>query len=55
MFYLKALEKTSQIDYQEYQNIGTGNLVQKIETGSAAGKNILYGFWFRFFKLNHLC
>ncbi|WP_455714892.1 hypothetical protein [Anaerosporobacter sp.] len=30
----------------EYQKIGTGKLVQRIENGAEAGKNVLYDFWF---------
>lgn len=44
---LMALKKTSRIDYLAYQSIGTGKLIQRIENGSAAGRNILFEFWFR--------
>lgn len=49
-FKLKALKKTASMDYQAYQTLGTGNLVQRIEAGSAAGKNMLCGFWFRLLR-----
>lgn len=43
---LKALNKISRIDYQVYQSMGTGKLVQKIENGASAGKGILFDFMF---------
>lgn len=46
-FKLLALQKISKIDYQEYQTIGTGNLIQRIENGASAGKGIVFDFWFR--------
>lgn len=49
-FKLLALEKISRIDYQEYQKNGTGKLVQRIENGAEAGKNVLYDFWFCVFR-----
>ncbi|MBE5962829.1 MAG: ABC transporter ATP-binding protein [Lachnospiraceae bacterium] len=45
-FKLMALKKISRIDYEAYQSLGTGKLVQRIENGSEAGKNLLYDFWF---------
>ncbi len=44
-FKLLALQKISRIDYLEYHRHGTGKLVQKIENGAQAGKNVLFGFW----------
>ncbi|QSX04875.1 ABC transporter ATP-binding protein [Sedimentibacter sp. zth1] len=41
---LKALNKISLIDYQIYQTMGTGKLVQKIENGAYAGSGILFDF-----------
>lgn len=49
-FKLKALKKMSTIDYKYYQALGTGNLVQKIETGANAGKSILFDFYFKLFR-----
>ena len=46
-FKLKALKKMSTIDYKYYQSLGTGNLVQKIETGANAGKSIVFNFYFK--------
>lgn len=43
---LKALNKISRIDYQVYQSMGTGKLVQKIENGASAGKGVLFDFMF---------
>lgn len=49
-FKLLALEKISRIDFQEYQKLGTGKLTRRIETGAAAGRDILFGFWLRVFR-----
>ena len=43
---VQALKKVSHIDYQTYQSLGTGALLQKIESGSGAGKRILFDFYF---------
>jgi ATP-binding cassette subfamily B protein len=43
---MKALDKISRIDYQVYQTMGTGKLVQRIENGASAGKNILFNYYF---------
>lgn len=45
-FKLSALKKISRIDYLEYQKLGTGKLVQRIESGAEAGRNLIYCFWF---------
>ena len=44
-FKILSLRKISTIDYTEYQKIGTGKLVQRIENGSTAGRNVLFNFW----------
>ena len=44
---LLALYKRSRIDYLAYQSMGTGKLIQRVENGAMAGKNILCQFWFR--------
>ena len=49
-FKLLSLRKISTIDYTEYQKIGTGKLVQKIENGSTAGRNVLFNFWLRLIR-----
>lgn len=43
---LKALKKIRSIDYQIYQTMGTGKLVQRIENGATAGKGVLFDFAF---------
>jgi ATP-binding cassette subfamily B protein len=45
-FKLLALRTIGRMDYSEYQTLGTGKLVQQIENGANAGKNVLYDFWF---------
>lgn len=49
-FKLLALNKISSIDYMEYQKIGTGKLVQRIENGASAGKDVLFSFWLRLIR-----
>jgi ATP-binding cassette subfamily B protein len=48
--YLKisALKKLSTIDYLAYTKLGTGALIQRIETGALAGSSIFLGFFLRF-------
>lgn len=45
-FKLLALRKIGRMDYSEYQKLGTGKLIQRIENGANAGKGVLYDFWF---------
>lgn len=47
---LLALKKVSRIDYVEYQKIGTGELIQRIENGANAGKEIVFGFYLRIIR-----
>ncbi|MCH5353553.1 MAG: ABC transporter ATP-binding protein, partial [Acutalibacter sp.] len=49
-FKLLALKKISRIDYSAYQELGTGQLIQRIENGSEAGRNILFHFWFNLIR-----
>ena len=49
-FKLLSLRKISNIDYAEYQKIGTGKLVQRIENGSSAGRNVVFNFWLRLIR-----
>jgi len=49
-FKLTALKKISVIDYAEYQKIGTGKLVQRIENGATAGRNVVVNFWLRLIR-----
>jgi len=44
-----ALKKMSVINYADYQKFGVGKLIQMIENGATAGKNILVEFYFRIF------
>ena len=45
-FKLLALRKIGRMDYSEYQRLGTGKLIQRIENGANVGKGVLYDFWF---------
>ena len=49
-FKLLALRKISTVDYLSYVNIGTGELIQRVENGAAAGKSILVDFMLRLFR-----
>lgn len=49
-FKLMALEKISRIDYAAYQKTGTGKLVQRIENGAAAGRDVVFHFWLRLIR-----
>jgi ATP-binding cassette subfamily B protein len=51
-FYLKetALTKISKISYLEYLKLGSGSLLQKVEAGSSAGRNIHLNFYGRLFR-----
>jgi ATP-binding cassette subfamily B protein len=42
-----AIKKISRIDYQAYQNLGTGKLVQLIEHGAESTQKILFEFYLR--------
>ncbi len=46
---LAAMEKLSRIDYLASQKLGTGALIQRIESGAAAGRDMLYNFWINLF------
>ncbi len=46
-FKLQALRKMKTIDYQEYQSLGTGKLIQRIEDGATASKDIMIDFWLK--------
>lgn len=49
-FKLLSLRKISTIDYAEYQKTGTGKLIQRIENGSSAGRNVVFNFWLRLIR-----
>ena len=42
---LRAMKKVAGIDFLSYQDLGTGQLIQVIENGATATKNILNGFY----------
>jgi len=42
-----ALQKIATIDFRAYQQFGTGLLVQRIENGATAGRDILFEFYLR--------
>ncbi|MNO42099.1 Multidrug resistance ABC transporter ATP-binding and permease protein [compost metagenome] len=42
---IMALSKISKIDYQAYQDIGTGQMIKVIENGAAAGNSMIYSFF----------
>jgi len=44
---IAALRKVSKINYLSYVKLGTGTLIQRIESGSSAGRSILFGFYLR--------
>ncbi len=49
-FKLLALRKIGKMDFQSYQKLGTGELIQRLENGAEAGKNLLLDFWFRLIR-----
>lgn len=48
-FKLLAIDKVSKINFLDYANYGTGKIIQIVENGSEAGKNILFGFFIEIF------
>ncbi|WP_336779973.1 ABC transporter ATP-binding protein [Paenibacillus illinoisensis] len=44
---IMALAKIAKIDYQAYQNVGTGQMIKIIENGAEAGNEIIYGFYLK--------
>lgn len=44
---IMALAKIAKIDYQAYQNVGTGQMIKVIENGAEAGNEIIYGFYLK--------
>ena len=53
-FKLIALKKIKRIDYLEYQKISTGRLIQKVEDGSLASRDIIINFWLNIFRVFHI-
>lgn len=47
---IMSLEKISRIDYRDYQEIGTGKIVQLIENGALAGTDIIFSFFLKIFS-----
>ncbi|MDQ0091030.1 ATP-binding cassette subfamily B protein [Paenibacillus anaericanus] len=44
---IMALSKISKMDYQAYQDMGTGQMIKVIENGASAGNNIIFSFLLR--------
>ncbi|WP_339824118.1 ABC transporter ATP-binding protein [Paenibacillus sp. FSL R7-0163] len=42
-----ALSKISKMDYQAYQDMGTGQMIKVIENGAAAGNSIIFSFFLK--------
>lgn len=42
-----ALSKISKIDYQAYQDMGTGQMIKVIENGAAAGNSMIFSFFLK--------
>lgn len=49
-FKIAALRKMERIDYRHYLTLGTGLLVQRMETGAQAGRDVIFGFWLQLFS-----
>lgn len=45
-----ALKKIKKIDYLEYQKFGTGRLIQKVEDGALASRDVIVNFWLNIFR-----
>lgn len=46
-FKLQSLKKMKTIDYLEYQKLGTGRMMQRIEDGASASRDIMIDFWLK--------
>ncbi|GIP36041.1 ABC transporter ATP-binding protein [Paenibacillus sp. J2TS4] len=44
---IMALSKISRMDYQAYQDLGTGQMIKVIENGASAGSSIIFSFLLR--------
>ena len=49
-FKLQALRKMKTIDYQEYQKLGTGRLIQRVEDGATASRDVMVDFWLKIIR-----
>ena len=47
---LAALRKMETLDFRTYVTLGTGSLVQRIESGAQAGRDVVFGFWLHLFS-----
>lgn len=47
---LMAMKKISTIEYLQYKNLGTGQLIQMVENGADAGRKILYDYYLNIFR-----
>lgn len=47
---LAALRKMETLDFRTYVTLGTGALVQRIESGAQAGRDVVFGFWLTLFS-----
>ena len=45
-----SLKKIKKIDYLEYQKFGTGRLIQRIEDGALASRDVIVNFWLNIFR-----
>lgn len=46
-FKLQSLKKMKTIDYLEYQKLGTGRLIQKVEDGATASRDVIIEFYLK--------
>ena len=49
-FKLQSLRKMKTIDYLEYQKLGIGNLIQKIEEGATASTDVIMNYYLKVFR-----
>lgn len=49
-----ALSKISKMDYQAYQDMGTGQMIKVIENGAAAGNSIIFSFFSKHYMSYYL-
>lgn len=49
-FKLAALRKMETLDFRAWVALGTGSLVQRIESGAQAGRDVVFGFWLQLFS-----
>ncbi|WP_312099993.1 ABC transporter ATP-binding protein [Lachnoclostridium sp.] len=49
-FKMLAMKKICRMDYLTYQSFGTGSLIQRLENGVNAGKQIIFDFYLRILR-----